>query len=102
MSKPHFTKPLKIEAHLVSQGPPYVLTTSVHLGPFPKNLINLFQKAPLARAETRKKQDFQLRQWRVEFRLCRRLQRERTASLTSRAAVLACWITLLDHTPGAS
>lgn len=44
-----------------------MLTTSVHLGPFPKNLINLFQKGPLARAETTKKQDFQLRQWRMEL-----------------------------------
>lgn len=69
-----------------------ILTTSVHLGPFLKNLINLFQKAPLARAETTKKQDFQLRQWRMELKLCRRLQRETTASLISRAR----WITLLE------
>ncbi|EGW10982.1 hypothetical protein I79_014762 [Cricetulus griseus] len=74
-----------------------MLITSVHLGPFQKNLINLLiQEVTLARAENREKQDFQLQQCRMKFKLCRRLQRETAASLTSRAAVLACWTTLLE------
>lgn len=59
--------------------------------PFQKNLMNLLApEAPLPKA-------FQLRQCRMEFKLYRRAHHETTASLISRAPVLARWTTLLEH-----
>jgi hypothetical protein len=74
-----------------------MLITSVHLDPFQKNLMNLWlQRYPCLGQRTKEK-GFPARTMPHRVKLCRRLERETTASLISRAAVLASWTTLLEH-----